>query len=146
MREDTTKVGVRGNAKDLDDILTGDRIKALDRALRMLVKLDEFGVLEALEEMVNPEFLGSLAAFLINIHTLKLLDRLDDLMKAVSSVDYESLAERTDLLNEVIRSLQDKPKKVGITGLLKELRDPDVQRGLGVLVEVLRSIGKRSSE
>lgn len=34
-------------------------------------------------------------------------------------------------------------KVAGIRGALKALKDPDVQRGLGVLIEVSRSLGQQ---
>ncbi|MFG1690620.1 DUF1641 domain-containing protein [Gemmatimonadota bacterium] len=39
---------------------------------------------------------------------------------------------------------QTHPKSVGAFGLLKALRDPEVKKGTGVLIELLRSLGRES--
>jgi len=36
------------------------------------------------------------------------------------------------------------PPKVGLLGLLSALRDEETQRGLGILVELLKALGKAS--
>ncbi|RLI05284.1 hypothetical protein DRO26_02670 [Candidatus Bathyarchaeota archaeon] len=36
------------------------------------------------------------------------------------------------------------PPKVGLLGLLSALRDEEIQRGLGILVELLKALGKAS--
>lgn len=59
----------------------------------------------------------------------------------------------TDLVDVLERSLQDpnldkalrNPPKVGLMGLLGALRDGEVQRGLGIVVELLRAIGRAST-
>ena len=56
----------------------------------------------------------------------------------------------TDLVNILEKSLQDpdldkallNPPRVGLIGMLRSMGDADVQRGMGVLRQVLKSLGK----
>ena len=56
----------------------------------------------------------------------------------------------TDLVNILERSLQDPdldktlldPPKIGLAGMMRVMGDPDVQKGMGILCQLLRSIGK----
>ena len=60
----------------------------------------------------------------------------------------------TDLIDILERSLQDpeldkallNPPKVGMVGFLGALRDNDAKKGLGILVELIKAIGRASTE
>ena len=60
----------------------------------------------------------------------------------------------TDLVGVMERGLQDPqldkalldPPKVGIGGLLKEMQDEDFQKGLGIMMELLKAIGRAASD
>ena len=60
----------------------------------------------------------------------------------------------TDLVDILERGLQDpkldkallNPPKLGLVGLLKSLGDEDTQRGMGILISLLKAIGKASKE
>ena len=85
-------------------------------------------------------------------------DSIDDqVLKDVSgllSVVFKLLnaISGTDLVDIVERALQDpeldkallSPPKVGFWGLYKASRNQDVRKGLGVVVELLRVVGKAS--
>ena len=60
----------------------------------------------------------------------------------------------TDLVDVIERALQDpgldkallNPPKVGLVGLLRALGNEEVQRGMGIMIELLRAIGKASMD
>lgn len=60
----------------------------------------------------------------------------------------------TDLVDVLERALQDpgldralmNPPKVGLGGLMGAMRDEDFQRGLGVMVELLKALGRAARE
>lgn len=101
------------------------------------------------------------------------LDQVNDLIDvsslATSAMDDEmvmTLAEKGSRLGEVVDTAGDEevaaglesvlqavgdatdeePEPVGILGLLGAMRDPDVKRGLGVAVNLLRALGKTTSD
>ncbi|MDK2893194.1 DUF1641 domain-containing protein [Methanohalophilus sp.] len=60
----------------------------------------------------------------------------------------------TDLVDVLERGLQDPdldralitPPKVGLYGLLKEMGDEDLQKGIGIALELLKALGRASEE
>ncbi|MBN2109831.1 MAG: DUF1641 domain-containing protein [Methanosarcinaceae archaeon] len=60
----------------------------------------------------------------------------------------------TDLVDIMERGLQDPqldkalldPPKVGIGGMLKEMQNEDFQKGLGIMLALLKAIGRAASE
>jgi len=81
----------------------------------------------------------------------------DQLIKNVSHIASSLLklvnvVSSTDLIEILERGLQDpeldkallNPPKIGLTGLLSALRDEDFQKGMGIVVALLKAIGKAS--
>jgi len=102
----------------------------------------------------------SLDALMELLHTFRLLQNYlnDQVVQDMSKLMMPLLrllnaAVSTDLIDVFERGLQDPkldkaildPPKVGLGGLLKVLRDEDAQRGLGVLVELLKAIGRAAA-
>ncbi|RLG47048.1 MAG: hypothetical protein DRN92_04020 [Thermoproteota archaeon] len=82
----------------------------------------------------------------------------DQLIKDVSHIASSLLklvnvVSSTDLIEILERGLQDpeldkallNPPKIGLTGLLSALRDEDFQKGIGIVVALLKAIGKAST-
>ncbi|RLG49088.1 MAG: hypothetical protein DRN90_02565 [Thermoproteota archaeon] len=82
----------------------------------------------------------------------------DQLIKNVSHIASSLLklvnvVSSTDLIEILERGLQDpeldkallNPPKIGLTGLLSALRDEDFQKGIGIVVALLKAIGKAST-
>ena len=130
----------------LDRILTEDKIEALDKTLQLLSKLNELGILDTVTDILEPEVIERAASLIINPSTLRIVDRIDQLTGTLGKIDYDTLEKRISLLNEALKSIPEKPKRIGLLGLLGELRDPDVQRGMGVLIELLKAIGKAAEK
>nr|HDO80130.1 DUF1641 domain-containing protein [Candidatus Bathyarchaeota archaeon] len=130
----------------LDRILTEDKIEALDKTLQLLSKLNELGILDTVTDILEPEVIERAASLIINPSTLRIVDRIDQLTGTLGKIDYDTLEKRINLLNEALKSIPEKPKRIGLLGLLGELRDPDVQRGMGVLIELLKAIGKAAEK
>jgi uncharacterized protein YjgD (DUF1641 family) len=60
----------------------------------------------------------------------------------------------TDLIEVMERAVQDpeldkailNPPKVGLTGVLKEMGDEDFQKGMGVMLTLVKAIGRAAEE
>jgi uncharacterized protein YjgD (DUF1641 family) len=122
--------------------ITPERREALEKFLDLLVRMNELGLLDTLKDLMDPELIGRLSELVLTPGMMKLLDRADDLLELAGSVDVEDLKKSLPLVKAALEALAREPKPVGLRGLLGALRDPDVQRGLGLAVEVLRAIGK----
>jgi len=122
--------------------ITPERREALEKFLDLLVRMNELGLLDTLKDLMDPELIGRLSELVLTPGTMKLLDRADDLLELAGSVNVEDLKRSLPLVKAALEALAREPKPVGLRGLLGALRDPDVQRGLGLAIEVLRAIGK----
>jgi hypothetical protein len=70
---------------------------------------------------------------------------LDSSMVSPEMID--DLALMSDALTEGITNAQANQTAVkGVRGAMKSLKDPEVQRGLGMLIEVARSLGRRMDQ
>lgn len=65
------------------------------------------------------------------------------LVSAISATDLVDIMERGLQDPELDKALLD-PPRAGLMGLLQAMGDEDVQRGMGIMVELLRAIGKAS--
>ncbi len=99
--------------------------ESLSKLARILANLEESGLLDVLEAVTRPEVVEKLWPALLGPGVLRLLDRLD------------RVADVAAALGEAV----EEAKPVGVSGLLAALRDPDVARGLGVLVAFLKKLG-----
>ncbi len=95
------------------------------------------------------------------LHTVEILvgylndQVVQDLSKVLSPIfGLVGAIAATDLVDIMERGLQDPgldkalldPPKVGLIGLLKAIGDEDVQRGMGIMVALLRAIGRASRD
>jgi uncharacterized protein YjgD (DUF1641 family) len=130
----------------VETILTQERREALEKFLDMLVKMNELGLLDTIRDLLDPEFIGRLSELLMTPGTLKLLDHIDDLLDLAGSIDVEAIKGNMPLIRAALEALSREPKPVGITGLMRAMSDPDVQKGLGLMVELLKAIGKTKTK
>jgi uncharacterized protein YjgD (DUF1641 family) len=113
----------------------------LESALDTLLRLERTGTLDDLGELADAASLATSA--------------LDDEMVATLARKGGSLGEAVDaaadpdtvqgveaMLDGIGEASAEEPERVGAIGLLRALRDPDVQRGVGFLVAVARATGE----
>lgn len=71
---------------------------------------------------------------------------LELLSKAKSPAIEKMLSTLTDHPSEFEETIKNAQPVKGILGLMKALRDPDVQQGLGVMIALLKYFGKYTKE
>lgn len=121
------------------------KAEALERLIEVAVKLHENGTLdfienisdissEALSYLTDPRILKIWANIAYILHFLELIDPT---LLSVMGNNF------TKSLNEVLNpdTFKD-PPKVGLSGIIKMLGDPDVQRALGFIFLLLKAFGK----
>lgn len=67
------------------------------------------------------------------------------LVNGIASTDLIDILERGLMDPELDKALLD-PPKMGMFGLLGALRNEDMQRGIGVVVEIIKALGRASIE
>lgn len=83
----------------------------------------------------------------------------DETLKGVSEIMNASLKMlnaliSTDMIDILERSVQDpqfdkalmNPPKIGLIGLLREMGNEDFQRGMGIMIELLKSMGRATKD
>ena len=70
---------------------------------------------------------------------------LAKMLNALSSTDLTDVLERGLQEPQLDKAIID-PPKIGLVGLLKSFGDEDVQRGMGILISLLKALGQASKE
>jgi Protein of unknown function (DUF1641). len=126
--------------------------EALERTLSLLIRMNETGALAFLEDTV--ELLPDSLSYLMDPRLLKIGANLAYLLHVVELIEPTLITVMMSrLVEELNRELTPERMKelprVGPVSLVKALADPDVQRGLGILLLFLRVLGRafdRSSQ
>lgn len=118
------------------------RIDLLNYTLEELEKLKDSGTLailfdmlyivKELRDMLGDEAIEKLSSLISNL--------LELLQKVNSPVIYNLISTLT---SPEMQKLLSNPPEVGITELLRELRDKNVKRGLGIILTMVRILGEK---
>jgi uncharacterized protein YjgD (DUF1641 family) len=97
---------------------------------------------QELEELLS---LLSMLRRYLNDHIIKDLSEtvvpLSKLAAAMACTDLVDVLEKSIQDPELDRALLE-PPRVGVLGMIKALNDADVQKGMGIMLQLLRSMGK----
>jgi len=128
----------------LQDEKTLDALTALvQRAdiLKELVNtLYDFKRSDVLDDLLNTA--ASLSFFTEGLLTRDFVEKVGKLQEValIAGTNLAMDSSKVDCLTYALAATED-AKQVGLFGLLSALRDPDVQRGLGFLIAVLKKLG-----
>lgn len=119
--------------------------EALERVLALLVRMNETGALAFLEDVV--ELMPDSLSYLMDPRLLKIGANLAYLLHLIELIEPTLITVMMSrLVEELNRELTPERMKelprVGPVSLLKALADPDVQRGLGIMLIFLRVLGR----
>jgi len=101
--------------------------EAVASLMELLTELNKSGLLDLLRVVGDSEVFHSLLKYLMNPSVLRIADRLD------------LFADFLDRAGEVL--ITEEKEKTGISGLLKALGDPEVQKGLTKAIKLLKLLG-----
>jgi uncharacterized protein YjgD (DUF1641 family) len=130
--------------EQLTDKVT-DNEEALDQTLRILAELHESGILEGVESFLKAK--GKITEVLLGQATRKeATNMINNVMGAAGMLTAIDPEQTAGLLSGVAQGLEEAKKgagqKISPFGLLKALRDPDVNRALGFGLSFLKGLGK----
>ncbi len=112
----------------LEYIMTPDMMRLLDN-LPTLIRLAS-----KLSEEEAAEALGKLISLVVELNRRGLLDRLAALLEKVEPEKIERLVE----------TLEAPAEPAGMLDLAKALKNPEIRRGMGLLLRVLSVLGEAS--
>jgi uncharacterized protein YjgD (DUF1641 family) len=131
-----------------------ETVKQLEPLLKKIAENQE-QLIEAIDKLVWLEKSGNLDALLGFSALIKIVqDSISDAvvernMEMVSNIGLISTKFTSDralvLLNalgDAICRCEKEPEPVGMVGLMKALREPEVQKALGMLLNIARELGK----
>lgn len=118
----------------------GENAATLDSAMESLIRLEESGSLEDLVEM------GEALSFLVAAMDDEMIASATRLAGTLGELgDATNDPAVTGTLNAMITSLGEaadgEPEQVGMVGMLRAMRKPEVQTGLGFLLGVAEELG-----
>ncbi|MDM7323633.1 MAG: DUF1641 domain-containing protein [Thermus sp.] len=122
-----------------------DQAEALEKLADTLEKLEKSGALAFLGHL--SENFGEGLGMLMEPQLLRLVSHGANLLDILSRIEPAAVGMMASALQrglgetftpEVLRD----PPRVGLTGILRQLSDPEVQRALGVLFLLLKALGR----
>ncbi|NHX37724.1 MULTISPECIES: DUF1641 domain-containing protein [Halolamina] len=122
----------------------GDNGAELEAALESLVELQQTGTLDELVELAEVVSLGTAA--LDDEMVRSLADTGGSVGElAQTAADDDTRDGLETLLEGVGEAEQGEPERVGALGLVRAVRDPEVQYGLGYLLALAAALGRAKS-
>jgi len=122
----------------------GENGRELQEALDTLVELQQSGTLDELAELGDVVSLGTAAMTDEMVRSLagtgSSLGELAD-----TAAQEETRDGLTAMLNSVSAAEQAETVAVGPVGLMKAIRDPEIQHGLGYLLAIAKALGQQQS-
>jgi len=99
--------------------------QGIDKLINIIKNLEASGILDFLEAITDPALLNKLTElFLINI-----------------SDKSELIENLLDQLTEAVAVVEKAEEPRSLTGLLAELRDPEVLKGMARMIKILKVLG-----
>lgn len=140
--------------EDLVELLenVGEHRDALEGLAETAEALEGSGIFDLLEVMATRDATSNeqlYEAFVEDEGKLRLVQNLALLGNVASRVDPQSLGRALQALSgddELAAVAEEGPSRVGPVGTFNKLRDPDVQRGLGLVFAVLGAVGRQFDE
>jgi len=131
--------------KLLNTVSNEDTVSAINELLDLYGKLKKLGIIDVIKGVLEDEdTMGKIMGGLVNDFTLNLLSRWGEIMNDLSQWDLTNFRYYTLLMNETGEAI--KEEKIQIINhwweLLGLLKDPEIKVGLGVVISILKHIGK----
>jgi uncharacterized protein YjgD (DUF1641 family) len=139
--------------KKMEDLTTllANNDEALNKVLAIVSELNDIGVLEAADSMLQAkEKIAKIALHQVSREPVTNL--INTLMGATGALMNADPQLTTKLVNSAMTGMSEANnyletgKKIGIKDLLKTLNDPDINRALGFGIHFLKGMGKELKE
>ena len=121
-------------SKKKEEELVGTAVNLEPQTIESLV--DIVDSIEFLRSFLNDQVVRDLSGIMSSVFKL---------VNAISNTDLIDVLERGLQDPELDKALID-PPRIGFWGLLSALGNDDVQRGLGIVIELLKAIGRASGQ
>ena len=123
-------------------------VQALKDLIEVAVELKKTGLLGMMKEFLadTEDLMASVANDTSNFRLIALLGALMEAARRLDGAQIASIKKTTEdasycLLNSLAEVDPAKAEPKGMMGMMSALRDPDVQKGLGFLIALAKSLG-----
>jgi len=116
------------------------QVDGLIKLVRLIKAINGTGLIDSMSDIVgDPEVIGEASRALLSTGLIHLLNNLDELSKALASIDFKAL---TKLLTALSQGLTEGPKQTESLDMVKKLlSSTDAKKGLSMLINVLEKMG-----
>jgi len=132
----------------LDEVLTAvsNNKDAILKGIALLRTLDDNGMLDFTDALIKQRKAAMENIFSeLNKPTYTgILENVSKLAFLLGDLDVEKLGEFTDRINQgmVETSISDPDEKASVMGLVKALKDPEINRSVTMILQFLRGMGR----
>ncbi|MDT7861710.1 MAG: DUF1641 domain-containing protein [Saccharolobus sp.] len=129
----------------LSNLTDEETLTSVTSLIELIKSLNKRGLLDPIKGLLNDEeYLGKIINAIINNFTLNLFNHWEQIVRDLKNIDLENFKYYTLLVSATGEALKTENVKpiTSIWEIYKLLKDPDIQRGLGVAVSILKHIGK----
>jgi len=131
--------------KHLEEILSDEkRAEGLKTFLDRIDSLNH--LLDRLELFIGSGMVDELLGMLFSLMALERAFMKEEMIEELAELSGRLTFLISPRCMSELRDALDSKERLGLLGLLRKLRDPDVQRGLAIMMDVLKVIGKCNKE
>ena len=132
--------GIDNLLKLASELSDADAMDGLIKLVRLIKAINGTGLIDSMSDIVDdPEVIGEVSRALLSTGLIHLLNNLDELSKALASIDFKAL---TKLLTALSQGLTEGPKQTESLDMVKKLlSSTDAKKGLSMLINVLEKMG-----
>ncbi|MFP3044674.1 MAG: hypothetical protein RXQ96_04935 [Thermocladium sp.] len=132
--------GIDNLLKLASELSDADAMDGLIKLVRLIKAINGTGLIDSMSDIVgDPEVIGEASRALLSTGLIHLLNNLDELSKALASIDFKAL---TKLLTALSQGLTEGPKQTESLDMVKKLlSSTDAKKGLSMLINVLEKMG-----
>ncbi|WP_297215520.1 DUF1641 domain-containing protein [Thermoplasma sp.] len=122
---------------------------SVQKILSIIVELDKSGIIDILYRMTkDEEVINSLKKLLSSGFLMNLIDNSEVIANSLTTIDLGMFPHYTNAIKAVENAIktEDVEPVGGLSGILQKIKDDDTQRGIGIVLSLLKSLGKTCSE
>lgn len=135
-------------AENLDEVMTAvsDNKDTILKGISLLHTLDESGMLDMTDALIKQRkaAMENIFSELNRPQYTGVLENMSKLVFLLGDLDVEKLSEFTKKINQgmVETSISNPDEKASVMGLMKALKDPEINRSITMILQFLRGMGR----
>lgn len=131
--------------KGLEEIFSDE--KNVEKLKSFMEKIDNLNyLLDRLELFLGSGMVDELLGMLFSLMALERAFMKEEMIQELSELAGRLTFLISPRCMAELRETLDSNERLGFLGLMRKLRDPDVQRGLAIMMDIIKVLGKCNAE